>query len=109
MRLIYLFPGFLIMTPVTAFIASGVQSKMMIAHVFQAPSFERCQKWCISEKEDKTGIDKVVKALQKDNLANQELGRLVSVNKVWVMVVQNQVYSLFTSMRCSRRMEWVDL
>lgn len=36
----------------------------------------------VSEKEAKAGIDKVVKALQKDGSAKQELGRLVKVNNV---------------------------
>lgn len=36
----------------------------------------------ISEKEAKAGIDKVVKALQKDSSANQELGRLTKVTNV---------------------------
>jgi hypothetical protein len=36
----------------------------------------------ISEKEAKAGIDKVVKALQKDSTANKELGRLTKVTNV---------------------------
>lgn len=36
----------------------------------------------VSEQEAKTGIDKVVKALQRDNKAKEELGRLVKVTTV---------------------------
>jgi hypothetical protein len=36
----------------------------------------------ISEKEAKVGIDKVVAALRKDKQANEELGRLESVNNI---------------------------
>lgn len=84
----------LIIAPITAFqcfqlrssctgTCLNIKSKMSPVAIF----FERSQSTVlkmaqVSEKEAKAGIDKVVKALQKDSIANQELGRLVSVNNV---------------------------
>ena len=86
MMFVILFLGCLVMIePVSGFVGSGSRPNGRISHIFQAPHRERSRSLemaQVSEKEAKAGIDKVVKALQKDNSASQELGRLVSVNNI---------------------------